>query len=322
MQKNLILKTIGELGFVEIYKNGKILVTPPAINVHHARMEPFVKFWVDFKRLHPDFRFRGYFTLYDAWREHAEPSRSPVYKLCSPRQLQQYVGTGTIGEQGRFIQPYQLKDEFPVFKHYVLAFGRHKNDPFTILIPDTDFIASVGYEILRKEIDDGDKGWEQKIPRLYWRGAPHGFVYRAYDPGNTLSQRKLLIDLSARFPDLCDATFSCTTSKNEQLDYKYLIDIDGEVNAWSGFFWKLYSRSVVFKVESHYEQWYYKDLSPWVHYIPVMADLSDILERYEWALDNDEACRCIAENGKDFATRLTYDSVVGSIRMLNDNGRL
>lgn len=317
MQKKMILKIIGELGFVEIYKNGKIQVTPPTMNVHHARMEPFVQFLLDYKRHHHDFQFRGYFTLYDAWREHAEPSESPEFRLCTPKQLQQYASTGTIGEQGRFIQPFHLKDLFPVFKYHVLAFGRHNNDPFTIPIPDTDFIASSGYEALRKEVDDSDSSWEKKISQLYWRGAPHGFPYRTYDPENRRSQRKLLLEWSSQAPVLSDVSFSCSTPKNEQLGYKYLIDIDGEVNAWSGLFWKLYSSSVVFKVESHYEQWYYKKLLPWVHYIPVKGDLTDLQARFEWALQNDDVCCSIAQNGKEFASRLTYDHTVSSF-MIED----
>jgi len=315
MTVKMILQTIGELGFVEVYKNGKIMVTPPAINVHHSRMDSFIQFLVEYKRRHADFRFRGYFTLYDAWREHAEPSKKPVFCRCRPKQLRQYVGVGSIGEPGRFIQPYHLKDQFPIFEHYVLAFGRHNNDPFTIMIPDSDFLASYGYEELRVEIDGCDILWEQKTPQLYWRGSPHGFPYRAYDPAGSRSQRKLLLEWGGQVPAaICDVSFSCNTPKYTQLAYKYLIDIDGEVNAWSGFFWKLYSKSVVFKVESHYEQWYYDKILPWVHYIPVKGDLSDLCECYEWALRNDDECRLIAENGKEFATGLTYDNVLNSLR--------
>ena len=42
----------------------------------------------------------------------------------------------------------------------------------------------------------------------------------------------------------------------DQLRYRYLLDLDGNGNAWSGCFWKLASReSVVFKVMSDREQW-------------------------------------------------------------------
>ena len=32
-------------------------------------------------------------------------------------------------------------------------------------------------------------------------------------------------------------------------------------------------------------------LQPWVHYIPVKADLSDLVERIHWARDNDDKAK-------------------------------
>ena len=94
------------------------------------------------------------------------------------------------------------------------------------------------------------------------------------------------------------------------LKYKYQIDVDGEVNAWSALYWKLYSRSVVLKVESHFEQWYYKDLKPWIHYVPVAANLSDFYDIVDWVLTHDKECEKIALSGRMFASQLTYASVI------------
>lgn len=309
-----VLSTIGELGFVDIRSDRSIHVTPPAMNVHQARMEPFVSFLQDYVRAHPGFRFKGFFTLYDAWREHAEPCSQPRFVELSGRSLQKFVGTGTLGEPGRFLQPYQLKDYFPVFPYPVLSFGRHGNDPFVQLIPDTDFIRSRGYIQLQEEIDRYDCEWQQKQKRLFWRGSMHGFPYSAYDPERKKSQRALLVDWSTQHGDICDACSSHTATKQEQLRYRYLIDIDGEVNAWSGLYWKLYSNSVVFKVSSHYEQWYYNKLVPWTHYIPVQGDLNDLQEKFSWALQHDDECSLIAAAGREFAVALTYQQVVEDLR--------
>lgn len=316
------LKTIGELGYVEVFKNGSIHITAPAINVHTARMSSFARFLDDYVQAHHQFKFRGYFTLYDAWREHAEPSESPNFALLSQRQLRMYCGTGTLGEEGRFIQPYYLKNLFPVFEHPILAFGRHKNDPFVQLIPDSDFIQSAGYIQLKKEIDFHDCEWQCKQPQLFWRGSKHGFPYKAYDPQHKKSQRALLIDWSSQHTVICDAQSSHTSTKQEQLQNKYLLDVDGEVNAWSGLFWKLYSNSVVFKVLSHYEQWYYDRLKPWIHYIPVRGDLSDLQEKFEWALLNDDECRKIAMAGREFATGLTYQQEIQNIQLVHNTKEL
>ena len=77
----------------------------------------------------------------------------------------------------------------------------------------------------------------------------------------------------------------------------------------------MYSNSVVFKVDSHYEQWYYKELKEWVHYIPVKADLSDLEDKYKWALENDEKCQERANNAKNFMTNLTYENVIKNYKI-------
>jgi len=215
-----------------------------------------------------------------------------------------------------------MRNLFPVLEYPVIAFGRHINDPFVQLVPDTDFISSKGYERLKNEIDSVDCIWSLKTPKLFWRGSMHGFPYMAYDSEGIRSQRQLLIEWGSRNPEICDACSSHTTGKDEQLSYKYLVDIDGEVNAWSGLFWKLYSNSVVFKVSSHFEQWYYKRLIPWKHFIPVSGDLSDLNEKFEWAVAHDIECERIASEGRAFAASLTYNNEVNGIHLFNSSGEL
>jgi hypothetical protein len=306
---NSILSSVQELGFIDTTKQILLL---PKFNVHlNERLPLFLNFINDCenackKSKKPLFHLVGFFTLYDAFREHAEPSEKPFFVEANPMMLEMYKGKGSAGEPGRFIQPYIYKDVFPYFKYHVIAFGRQKNDPYTKMIPDTDFLRFKGYVDLRKEINHNDIKWEDKKNIMFWRGGIHGFGYKEYDSEGRC-QRQMLVDLKFEW---LDAKPSYTTSKKEILNYKYQIDIDGEVNAWSGLWWKLYSNSVVFKVNSHYEQWYYNDMKEWEHYIPIKPDLSDIEEKYKWAIENDEKCKQIAENGKKFADQLTYENVI------------
>lgn len=317
-----VLAAVGELGFFEINSDGTIYITTPAINVHKSRLEIFGKTILEYKKRNPEAILKGFFTLYDAWREHSEPSDKPEFVVLGKKSLKLFVGKGTLGEPGRFIQPFFLKDTFPVFQYPVFSFGRHKNDSFVQLLPDTDFVSSSGYSDLRNEIEDSDCPWEGKIPRLYWRGSKHGFPYKQYDQMQLRSQRELLLDWAALHNDICDVALSKNSSKAEQLQYKFLLDIDGEVNAWSGYFWKLLSNSVVFKVNSHYEQWYYHRLKPWTHYIPVAADLSDLDGKVNWALLNDEACCKIAQAGRQFALQMTYEKELALLRLHDDTKQL
>ena len=59
------------------------------------------------------------------------------------------------------------------------------------------------------------------------------------------------------------------------------------------------TNSLVFKVTLSSElmdNW----LKPYVHYIPVEMDLSDLGKKVEWAIKHDDLARKIAENGRDF----------------------
>lgn len=46
--------------------------------------------------------------------------------------------------------------------------------------------------------------------------------------------------------------------------------------------------SVVLKQDSSYYEHFYNELRPWTHYIPIRADLGDLLEKIQWARQHDE----------------------------------
>lgn len=312
------LHEIWELGFLEIKNSEFTTFIYPKFTVYNDRIDLILRFLQDVIEVskHP-INLTAYFTSYDGWREHSEPSLTPSFFRATLELLQHYKGKGSAGESGRFIQPYLLKDIFPTLSHPVLAFGRHKNDPTVIQIPDTDFIKSNGYVNLRKEIETTDTEWDKKINKIFWRGGLHGPRIRAYDPlvHPPRKQRQVAVDLSLRRPDLLDAQISHSTSKSEMMNYKYALDLDGEVNAWQGLFWKLLSNSVVFKVNSHWEQWYYPELKEWIHYIPVKGDLSDLEKQFKWALEHDEECHQIGINATKYMQALTYEKVIKSIQL-------
>lgn len=82
--------------------------------------------------------------------------------------------------------------------------------------------------------------------------------------------------------------------------YKYQICIDGTVAAYR-FPYLLAGDSVVFKQESPYYEHFYKKLIPNEHYIPIKRDLSDLVEKLEWAKSNDERAKEIMLSGRQFA---------------------
>jgi hypothetical protein len=56
-----------------------------------------------------------------------------------------------------------------------------------------------------------------------------------------------------------------------------------------------------------YEEWYTKYLKPYVHYIPLANDLSNLNSTMHWIVNHAEEVKEIAANGREFwETYLTY----------------
>ncbi|KAJ7750737.1 glycosyl transferase family 90-domain-containing protein [Mycena maculata] len=162
--------------------------------------------------------------------------------------------------------------------------------------------------------------WEEKKSQLYWRGMSNG----GHIIGDNYRHfaRFKLIDLARDRSDVLDVKMTqfaethCTSeeecardaiieeygihgpgdAREAAFNYKYLLDVDG--NTFSGrFLGLLRTGSLVFKSTVFNE--YFNDwLKPYEHYIPVLPDLSDLLERIAWAEAHPEEARLIQENGK------------------------
>jgi hypothetical protein len=82
-----------------------------------------------------------------------------------------------------------------------------------------------------------------------------------------------------------------------QLQYKALIMVEGNDVA-TGLKWALLSNSVVMMQPPSHTSWAMEELlEPWVHFIPLNEELSDVEEKMQWVLDNDEQAQQIAERG-------------------------
>ncbi|KAK0215637.1 glycosyltransferase family 90 protein [Armillaria fumosa] len=112
-------------------------------------------------------------------------------------------------------------------------------------------------------------------------------------------------------PDVCEELkkryeFTSWRSQKEQGRYKYIFDVDG--NAWSGRFkWLLSTHALIFK-STIYPEWFTDRLMPWVHYIPIQGDYSDLWDalvffRGDLKGDNnhEDLARKIASAGRDWS---------------------
>lgn len=110
-----------------------------------------------------------------------------------------------------------------------------------------------------------------------------------YDPKYGLGSMNTNIGMSGNFLTMAD-----------QSKYKYIIHVDGNVNAYR-LLATMLTGSLILRVTSQYTSWVDHMLQHKVHYIPVKADLSDLLDVIRWCKKNDEKCQEIARNGMEFA---------------------
>lgn len=81
------------------------------------------------------------------------------------------------------------------------------------------------------------------------------------------------------------------------MQHKYVLSLAGNTYS-SSFKHALRSGGCVVRQEERSYEWFEHFLIPWIHYVPVKWDLSDLTEQVEWALANDNQARKIAESGR------------------------
>lgn len=82
--------------------------------------------------------------------------------------------------------------------------------------------------------------------------------------------------------------------------YKYLIDVQGR--GYSGRVkMLLFTGRPLFLVERKWIEYFYEDLKPYIHYIPVKEDLSDLIEKLDWAENHYKEAKQIGQNAQYYA---------------------
>jgi hypothetical protein len=90
------------------------------------------------------------------------------------------------------------------------------------------------------------------------------------------------------------------TSMLDHCKFKYLIDFQGY--GYSGRTkYLLHSGRPLFYVLRDWNEYWYFNMEPMKHFIPIKSDLSDFYEKFEWVENNYDKALYIANNAKEFA---------------------
>ncbi|KAL7551282.1 hypothetical protein ACHAWF_014468 [Thalassiosira exigua] len=95
-------------------------------------------------------------------------------------------------------------------------------------------------------------------------------------------------------------------SLDELARFKYHVDIGGGGGTtWTGTLEKLSMPGLLFHHVTPTKDYIHDRMVPWVHYVPIATDLSDLREKYDWAEAHPDAARTIAENGSGLVRELS-----------------
>lgn len=296
------LRLIPELGFVRVGGGSLQLSLPPRElereGVVMKRWEPTMHYLRSYAAHHRDWQGEFFVTIYDAWREYSwyVPEAERKYVPWTPA-LNRFFSSHGARREPRFCHRHPDNTIYPVLCRPVLTYNRHLKDRGALLIPDAHLIMGE-FDRFRKMVETSDVAFDDKPvrDRILWRGSKNVSANRYHVRMQAVKATALnrIKGLDASFDFMDVAT---------QLQHPYLLDLDGFASAWSAFYWKMLSRSVVIKHDSGWEQWYYDSLAPNEHYIPIDS-LRSVPRVLAWCRDHPEECKRISQSATQFASRI------------------
>ncbi|MBP9842273.1 MAG: hypothetical protein KBC64_07635 [Simkaniaceae bacterium] len=234
--------------------------------------------------------------------------------------FQQIAALGLLSDCDFIVCLEDAVDGHPELPGPIFAFAKDIDSANVILMPDFDTIGDNSKWLVEAGRGNREYPWNKKIEQAFWRGGMTGGIFTQ----ETFLHfpRSKVIKESLKHPHLIDARFTAVTqcdfpskvkkkfpkyfgkslSIKEHIKYKYQLLIDGNSCAYTRAYWQLFANSVILKQESKNIQWYYGALQPYVHYIPVKGDMSDVASKVRWALSHDAEVRKIAHNANRFAS--------------------
>lgn len=170
-----------------------------------------------------------------------------------------------------------------------------------------------------------DIPWEKKADAAVFRGLLTGFDYSKYasDEENcenlircklvfeTAKSKNIDAKLTSTFNKMPDNFKGINLTgdslrKDELLAYKGFIVLEGN-DVSSSLKWAMVSKSVVLMPPPRFTSWSMEELlEPWVHYIPINRDLSDVEEKVLWMLNHQSEAQRISHRATLFVLDLYF----------------
>lgn len=202
-----------------------------------------------------------------------------------------------VGLERDICIPIQIGDQPVKTEHFAFCKARNIGSNNSILLK-TNTARHWNFNLNGK-----DTPWIKKLDDVIWRGATTG-----YANGTDNTRFKLVRNYHTMYnigfssivqgKECWDNYVKKPVSIEEQLKYKFIVSIEGNDVA-TNLKWVLTSNSVPIMCKPKKESWLMEGLLlPYVHYLPLNEDCSNLSELLDWAKNNDEKCKEISKNGQ------------------------
>jgi Glycosyl transferase family 90 len=261
---------------------------------HFARVSITTKFLSE--NLLPIMSHRSFWFVlcfWDGWRERHLFSDHYAWVPVQDRDM-------AIEWRGR-------SGELPILssnRRWVACFCAHRGDPSALIFPDPHYLSTFGYAATVKVLRRHQVPWQAKADRAIYAGGNHGEITNYFPPliPGRPHPRQYLQQIAQGAG--IDVFLDRGISIREQLNCKWILDVDGFVRSWDAFAWKMRSGSVTLSAASPWESFFTRLFKPWVHYVPIANDFADLTEKLEWCRMHDPECKQIAHRAQQHAERV------------------
>jgi glycosyltransferase involved in cell wall biosynthesis len=203
----------------------------------------------------------------------------------------------------------ETNTQYPHSLHGILC-SRFFSPENSILLPldDETLNSGLGYIFSNLNVPS----WDNRISKVFWRGGTSGYDrpsirMKVTDKLHGKSYADVKLTKWGNWEnekDIPEEHFGDRCDMQKHVLYKYILIIDGNCIA-SNHQWVFGSGAVPIMVtHPSNEYWFKKYLKPMVHYVPIQYDLSDLTEKIEWLISNDDEAKKISENAMQFASEV------------------
>jgi hypothetical protein len=169
------------------------------------------------------------------------------------------------------------------------------------LIPDPEFISSLGHQRIRHRLAEEGQPWAERRPVAFWRGPKDSANLCAFVQGLAHGGLGTMYDVALAGPASYGAEHwqAC----------RYALETDSAAAGSAGLLQKLLAGSTVLKVQADATRmWLHERMRPWEHFVPVAANLSDLEKRMAWLAAHEAEAEAIGRQGRALALAATFEA--------------